>query len=245
MKNANALIISTPLHSFPITQPMRVPGHRMVSPEAHLVPSQPPLEHPYSALALVLALSGSERWATAPAAKAQNNQEGELEDLSVAGSESGEGPRDWLGGGLVGIEGESSRLWSTDSEGEGQGGKENEDIRSSADFRSPQPLSGSDSELEGAINSEGGTQEWLLAFESGGESESRHSACTDGEFPPLCCSPAVLTIWQMLRFPHFYMNITIFFRQLSSISSLDIYPLMPLQSRRRFCYRRKRSGSPP
>ena len=40
-------------------------------------PSLPPLEHPYGALALVLALSGSQRWASVGEDKGQEGPEGE------------------------------------------------------------------------------------------------------------------------------------------------------------------------
>lgn len=147
--------------------------------------ASPPLEHPYAALALALALSGSQRWAAAREAKAEG---GEREgDTPVAESvqEGGGGrrpARDKEGGEregaaeiLADFDGDSSRLWSSDSSdesGEREGGPEEEEEQEEDGVGM---LSSALPVLEHV--DEGGTREWLQAFEDDGEGSPR----ADGE----------------------------------------------------------------
>ena len=103
---------------------MRLAGHSMTADTSdagatganRFSPNLPPLEHPYGALALVLALSGSQRWAPVGGNKGQEVPEGGK--LTRAGWTDDQGrERERSGEGL-----DTSRLWSTDSEKE-EGGE--------------------------------------------------------------------------------------------------------------------------
>lgn len=194
------------------SQPMRLTGHSMTAGTREggaagadrFIPSLPPLEHPYGALALVLALSGSQRWASAGEDKGQEVQEGGA-GLTVSGDQGREGERS--GQGL-----DTSRLWSTDSEEEEGGGEEGEEGRGDGQHedlegdgadggglstaakggrRRRRRLSSSPG-LKAAApqdggESEEGTSEWLKAFESDGSaSDGELSPHTDGQYerPP-------------------------------------------------------------
>ena len=172
---------------------------------------RPPLEHPYSALALALALSGSERWAAAPSTAAAEGGEGAEEEKEeaegrfvrsgAANAEGHTGGRSSPGGAppeedaehgdgeLAGFGGDSSQLWSTDSErdeggeertgpegeGEEEKGDEGGSTRGGPAVPLP-PLEDADGERGGGGGG-GDTQEWLRAFENDGERSPR----TDGE----------------------------------------------------------------
>lgn len=154
-------------------------------------PSLPPLEHPYGALALVLALSGSQRWAPVGEDKGQEVQEGEK--LVGAGWTDDQGrERERSGEGL-----DTSRLWSTDSEKEEGGEDEDgEDGLSVAAMGSLRRQLSSSPGLEAAAlqdggESEGGTSAWIKAFESDGSaSDGELSPHTDGQYerPPSSAS---------------------------------------------------------
>ncbi|CAM9751525.1 unnamed protein product, partial [Hapterophycus canaliculatus] len=171
-------------------KPMRVEGHRMNdgdTGDTGRAGVRPPRDHPYAALAFMLSLSGSQRWATAAAANttAQEGQDEAEADPSLrsnsarkagsrrsprtAPSEEGnqQGEQE-EGGGMFGLGGDSSRLWSTDSERDEESEEKSADGGSRGVARPLTVLSG-DAE-------EAGTQEWLRAFESDGERSPR----TDG-----------------------------------------------------------------
>lgn len=143
----------------------------MVRTRAGLVPSTP-LEHPYGALALLLALSGSQRWA--------------VEGQEAEGSEDDESKGDVLvpnESELAGLGGESSRLWSTDSN---ESDEEEEEWEGGGP--SPRPavyggglLSVIEPTPGGGSDHEGGTQEWLKAFEDDDDA-SDSTARTDGQY---------------------------------------------------------------
>lgn len=138
------------------------------------------LEHPYSALALMLALSGSERWPTTAAATTR--EEGEANPVPPLDSEgkggrsswaamSGEGEDQEEGGELYGFGGDSSRLWSTDSEHDGDSeAKDDEEGEEEAEEEN-----GTGVVLQGDAG-DAGRHEWLQAFEDDGERSPR----TDG-----------------------------------------------------------------
>lgn len=157
---------------------MRLTGHSMATGAEgdgaaadRLSLSMPRLEHPYGALALVLALSGSQRW---PSVIEDNGLESQ-EDRGgkVSAGDSWTAPNDqgregeWLGQGL-----ETSRLWSTDSEEEeAAGGK----LSLFPGLETAEQLDGGEMEE--------GTSEWLKAFESdGADSDGELSPHTDGEY---------------------------------------------------------------
>lgn len=139
---------------------------------------KPPLEHPYAALALTLALSGSQRWetaATAATAEEGGEEEEEKGDIPSASAdvERKEGGRSSRGvlleeveekdEELAGFGGDSSRLWSTDSEHEEESeGKQVQGVEEGQGIGDP-PLA-SLPFLEDT--DEGNTQEWLQAFEN-------------------------------------------------------------------------------
>lgn len=159
----------------------------MVITRANLAPTRPPLEHPYSALALVLGLSGSQKWTTVAVGEKQRHQEGPGKGFPALDLEGSVGPREGLEEEeLAGLGGDSSRLWSTDSEddevegdgegvgeGEGQKGQPSEALLGRRLLRSAEQGRGG--------GDEAGTQEWLEAFEDDAASESERSARTDGE----------------------------------------------------------------
>ncbi|CAN0114916.1 unnamed protein product, partial [Ectocarpus sp. 12 AP-2014] len=176
-------------------KPMRVEGHRMDTGGVNKpAAASPPLEHPYAALALALALSGSQRWTAATEAEVEEDErEGDTPDAeSVEGGGGGGGggsgrpARDEEGGGggggaaelLAAFEGDSSRLWSSDSdEGSEQEGKPEEQEQEEEDG-----VGSLSSALPGVEDvDEGGTREWLQAFEDDGEGSPRADGCTAGE----------------------------------------------------------------
>ncbi|CAN0207634.1 unnamed protein product, partial [Scytosiphon promiscuus] len=168
-------------------KPMRVEGHRMVSGDSSDkggAQVRPPLEHPYAALAFMLALSGSQRWTTsgetttapeggeqgeagpAPRMDSEGKEEGSRRSsgeplLGEAGQEGG--------GELFGFGGDSSRLWSTDSERDEEVGSK-DDGEDSTGVSRPATVLGKDEEEEAE---EEGTQDWLRAFEDDGERSPR------------------------------------------------------------------------
>ncbi|CAB1120688.1 unnamed protein product [Ectocarpus sp. CCAP 1310/34] len=173
-------------------KPMRVEGHRMDTGGVNkAAAASPPLEHPYAALALALALSGSQRWAAAKEAEVEGDErEGDTPDAeSIEGGGcggSGRSARDEEEGEeregaaelLAGFEGDSSRLWSSDSDegSEREGGPEEQEQEEEDGVGS---LS---SALPGVEDvDEGGTREWLQAFEDDGEGSPRADGCTAGE----------------------------------------------------------------
>lgn len=168
----------------------------MVASKADLARARPPLDHPYSALSLLLVLSGSQRWDVGERHDAGRDAHAAGEEVAASAIEGWREPREGPGGeDMAAFEGNSSRLWSVDSEsedGEGEGMEEGEEEGGS---------SGSSVDLGGGRRARGagagcpardgvrywgggGTREWLLDFEndgggSGSESEGS-SARTDG-----------------------------------------------------------------
>ena len=190
----------------------------MVGGDIRRAEGQPPPEHPYSALALTLALSGSPSWAAATTAAtgdgggdegasvssfvaANSSDRGatrrpssgaSLDGGSAARQGQGQGQQD---GELAGLGGDSSRLWSTDSErdddddddddeddeeNEGmvmeEGDKEEEEEEEEAKERGRGPALLMEPPTVVEDTDERDTQEWLRAFESDGERSPR----TDG-----------------------------------------------------------------
>ncbi|CAM9190719.1 unnamed protein product [Ectocarpus sp. 6 AP-2014] len=187
--NATRLLL---LASSLIGKPMRVEGHRMdMGGVNKTAAASPPLEHPYAALALALALSGSQRWAAAREAEVEGDErEGDTPDAeSVEGGGGGGGSgrlardeeegEEWEGAAelLAGFEGDSSRLWSSDSDegSEREGGTEEQEEEEDGvgSLSSALPV------VEDV--DEGGTREWLQAFEDDGEGSPRADGYTAGE----------------------------------------------------------------
>lgn len=164
---------------------------------------QPPLEHPFAALALVLALSGTSHFQ--PKESGEESLRAKRDDRTEAIPSSRD--RDIRGDGeLTGLGGESSRLWSTDSEGDAG---DREEQRGTLGLPPASPSNGSGGGAKSLLNDpsaasaslavrggdrgegvggDGGTREWLQDFaaeqaeasewDSDGEQSSAH---TDGE----------------------------------------------------------------
>lgn len=141
----------------------------MVGTRAVVVPATP-LEHPYGALALLLALSGSQRW-TVEEEEGGGGQEGDSEEDQSKGDALVLNKAT-----LAGLGGESSRLWSTDSD-ESEGAAEGDEPSQRATFAGG--LLSVTEPAQGGPDHEGGTQEWLQDFENDDASES--TARTDGQ----------------------------------------------------------------
>ncbi|CAM9470490.1 unnamed protein product [Laminaria digitata] len=182
-------------------KPMRLTGHSMTAGTREggakaadpFRPSQPPLEHPYGALALVLALSGSQRWP--PVCGDQGQGVREREESAGEGwnvSDDQGRKRERLGERL-----NTSRLWSTDSEEEG--GDEGEEEEGGGEHGQHDGGEGAGADggrgrlsslpgLEAVApqdggESDGGTSEWLKAFDSDGSaSDGELSPHTDGQY---------------------------------------------------------------
>lgn len=154
---------------------------------------QPPPEHPYAALALAVALSGSPTWTTTTGT--DDDDDDDVVSPAATNTEGGGGAGVIRRGSakeehkdgeleLAGFGGDLSRLWSTDSErGEESDGKEGQDDDddeegTEAETGGRGPPGGAPLTLpEDADVGERDTQEWLRAFESDGERSPR----TDGE----------------------------------------------------------------
>lgn len=152
---------------------------------------QPPPEHPYAALALTLALAGSPTWTTTAARTDDSGDDGDGDDAtSSAAANAGGGAGAIRRGGsakeehedeeLAGFGGDSSRLWSTDSEpdeeydgSEGRDGEEGAEAEKGGRGPAEAPLPPLPEDADGRDTQE----EWLRAFESDGERSPR----TDGE----------------------------------------------------------------
>lgn len=158
---------------------------------------EPPPEHPYAALALALALSGSPRWETSPggahddggaaSSDATSSEGGVIRRRRRRPSSSSDEPLEGgLGkeehgedGELAGFGGDSSRLWSDDGEEDDEENEGNErrdaeeEKEEEAEGRRPPVAPLAPVEDVG----ERDTQEWLQAFESDGERSPR----TDGK----------------------------------------------------------------
>lgn len=174
----------------------------MVGGDIRRAEGQPPPEHPYAALALTLALSGSPKWAatstaTYVTAAADDDEGATISSAAANTSEAGgvtrrltsgaplEGGSARAGeedGELTGLGGDSSRLWSTDSEhdeeeNEGIEGRAEEAEEEEATKKGGRGAAVSAPPPAVEDTDERDTQEWLQAFESDGESSPR----TDGE----------------------------------------------------------------
>ncbi|CAM9700389.1 unnamed protein product [Ectocarpus sp. 4 AP-2014] len=176
-------------------KPMRVEGHRMDTGGVNkAAAASPSLEHPYAALALALALSGSQRWAAVREAEVEGDErEGDSPDAESVEGGGGDGG----GGGrpardeeegeeregtaelLAVFEGDSSRLWSSDSDegSEREGGPEEEQQEEEEDGVGS--LSSALPVVEDV--DKGGAREWLQAFEDDGEGSPRADSCAADE----------------------------------------------------------------
>ena len=156
---------------------MRLDGQRIVKPEAAaLDPAPPLLEHPYAAISFLLALSGS---------RSSSAREEPFSELDKSAENSSQVFADGVDGKLADLAGDSSRLWSSDSEDEekvGEGKKRDEPSHVEV---GRWQLDGAMSSQNDGLDEDADTREWLQAFESEANSESdRSSAHTDGERLP-------------------------------------------------------------
>eukprot|EP00752_Nemacystus_decipiens_P005155 g4678.t1 len=168
--------------------PVRVEGHRMTRGDVRRAAGQPPPEHPYAALALTLALSGSPTWTTTTG----TNDDEAISSAAATSAAGGVGAirrgsakEQSDDGELAGLGGDSSRLWSTDNEddeeNDGKVGRDEEERGGGAEKGgrgppgAPRPLPEDTDERD--------THEWLRAFESDGERSPRtddEGYATDG-----------------------------------------------------------------
>lgn len=188
---------------------MRLKGHRISkvsTADADRFHRGERLVHPYSALALVLALSGSQAWTMDPndgnphrqysLEPGGDNVGAAAASATVAkervGKYHGDGAAD---GELDHLIDNSSKLWSTDSEEE-----EKDDARAGAEGgggsvgivkRAPLQGGGQPSSVQNSASSDGEgeigttTEEWLQAFQNEPDelrTSDEGSAFTDGEF---------------------------------------------------------------
>eukprot|EP00903_Cladosiphon_okamuranus_P015208 g14056.t1 len=185
--------------------PLRVEGHPMVGGDIRRAEGEHPPEHPFAALALTLALSGSPRWATTPTSSDDDDDDegGTISSAAANTSEAwgvtrpptsgaplegGSARVEQEDGELAGLGGDSSRLWSTDSEQEDE--EEDEEVESEGrdeeeeeEEEEAAKKGGRGPAVVAVDTDERDTQEWLRAFESDGERSPRtddEGYATDG-----------------------------------------------------------------
>lgn len=153
----------------------------MVSTRADFVHTKP-LVHPYAALGLLLALSGSPTWtADEVSSQAEAARRGGWNESGATTRQSGR-REDGLDEELARLAGDSSKLWSTDSEHEeeGEGGEKGDSELLQEEDSLGGVRGNGDNDGEGGATAH---DEWLEAFQDdhSDEATSTSSGYTDGE----------------------------------------------------------------